>query len=57
MGDFTISTVAFNFLNPFTNISGYLNLWDIFSSFFGQLRMTFFNKIMVTDKNNISSNA
>ena len=37
----------FNLLNPFTNISGYLNLWDIFSVVFRQLRMTFFHKIMV----------
>ena len=61
-GDFTSSTVAFyqksifDFLNPFANISGYLNLWDIFRFIFRQLRMTFFHKIMVTEKNSFSSN-
>ena len=45
-GDFTSSTVAFyqksifNLLNPFTNISGYLNRF-----IFRQLRMTFFIKL------------
>ena len=47
----------FDFLNPITNISGYLNLWDIFRLIFRQLRMTFFHKIMVAEKNNFSSNA
>ena len=48
--DFTSTTVAFyqksifDFLNPFTDISGYLNLWDIFRFIFRQLRMTFFAK-------------
>ena len=61
-GDFTSSTLAscqksiFDFLNPFTNISGYLNLWDIFMFICSQLRMTFFHKIMVTEKK-FSSNA
>ena len=36
---------------------GYLNLWDIFRFIFRQLRMTFFHKIMVAEKNNFSSNA
>ena len=45
MGGFTSSTIAFyqksifDFLNPFTNISGYLNLTDIFRFIFRQLRM------------------
>ena len=30
---------------------GYLNLWDIFRFIFRQLRMTFFPKIMVAEKN------
>ena len=57
-GDFISSIVAFyqkstfNLLNPFTTISGYLNLWDIFRFIFRQLRMTFFRKIMVAEKNN-----
>ena len=34
----------FNFLNSFTNISSYLNLWDIFRFILSQLRMTFFIK-------------
>ena len=61
-GDFTSSTVAFyhksNFdlLDPFTNISGYLNLWDIFRFIFRQLRMTFFHKILAAEKNNFFSN-
>ena len=47
-GDFTSSTVAFyqklifDFLNPFTNISGYLTLSDIFRFIFRKLRITFF---------------
>ena len=55
-GDFTNSTVAFyqksifDFLHAFTNISGYLNLWDIFRFIFRQLRMTIFHKIMVAEK-------
>ena len=46
-GDFTSSTVAFyqksifDLLNLFTNISSYLNLWDIFRIIFRQLRMAF----------------
>ena len=62
-GDFSSSTVAFyqksvfHFLNSSTNISGYLNLWDIFRFIFRGLRMIFFHKIMVTEKNNFSSNA
>ena len=61
-GDFTSLTMAiyqksvFYFLNPFTNISGYLNLWDIFRFIFRQLRMNFFDKIIVAAKNNFSSN-
>ena len=45
--DCTSSAVAFHqksvfdFLNPFTDISGYLNLWNIFRFVFRQLRMTF----------------
>ena len=58
-GDFTGSTVIFCFdiLNPFTNISGYLNLWDIFRFIYSQLRMTFFRKNVVAEKENFSSNA
>ena len=50
-GDCTNSTVAFyqksiyDFVNPFTDISGYFNLWDIFKFIFRQLRMTFFIKL------------
>ena len=61
-GDFTSSIVAFyqesilDFLNPFTNISGYLNLWDIFRFIFRELRMTYVHKIMVAEKNNFSAN-
>ena len=36
---------------------GYLNLWDIVSFSFRQLRMIFFHKIMVAEKNNFSPNA
>ena len=56
-GDFTGSTVIFCFdiLNPFTNISGYLNLWDIFRFIYRQLRMTFFRKNVVAEKENFSS--
>ena len=36
---------------------GYLNLWDIFRFISRQLRMIFFHKIMVTEKNNFFSNA
>ena len=43
----------FDLLNPFTNISGYLNLWDLFRFIFRQLRMTFFHKIMVDTHNKI----
>ena len=46
-----------DFLNPFTNISGYLILWDIFRFIFRELRMTFVHKIMVAEKNNFSANA
>ena len=35
-----LSKINFNCLNPFTNISGYLDLWDIFMFIFRQL--TFF---------------
>ena len=50
-GGFTSSTVAFyqksvfDFLNPFTNISGCLILWDIFRFIFRQTRITFFIKL------------
>ena len=60
-GDFTSSTVAFyqklifDSLKSFTNISGYLNWWDIFWLIFKQLRMTFFI-IMVAIKNYFSPN-
>ena len=36
---------------------GYLNLWNIFSFIFRQLRITIFHKIIVAEKNNFSSNA
>ena len=36
---------------------GYLSLWDIFRVIIKQLRMTFFHKIMVAEKNTFSSNA
>ena len=55
-GYFTRSPVTiyqksiFNCLNPFTNISGNLNLWDIFRFIFKQLGMAFFHKIMVFKK-------
>ena len=54
-GDCTNSTVAFyqksiyDFVNPFTDISGYFNLWDIFK--------LIFHKTMLAEKNNFSSNA
>ena len=57
-GNFTSSTVGFyqksifDFLNPFTNILGYFNLWNIFRLIFRQLKMTLFHKIMVAQKNN-----
>ena len=61
MDDFKNSTVAFYqflfFLNPFTNMSGYLNSWDIFRIIFRQLRMTFSHNIMVAEKIFFSSNA
>ena len=61
MDDFNNSTVAFYqflfFLNPFTNMSGYLNSWDIFRIIFRQLRMTFSHNIMVAEKKFFSSNA
>ena len=41
---------VFDFLNPFTNISGYFDLWDMVRFIFKQLRMTFFHKIMVAEK-------
>ena len=47
----------FKSLYKFTNISGYLNLWNIFRFNFRQLRMTFFHKILVAVKSNFSSNA
>ena len=53
--DFTSSTVAFyqkslfDLLNPFTNISGYLNLWNIFRFILRQLIMNFFHKIMMAE--------
>ena len=63
-GDFTSSPIAvyrksiFNYLNPFKNISGYLNLWRIFRFVFGQLRMSFCHKITVAKNNFIfTSNA
>ena len=40
----------FNFLNSFTNISGYLNLCGIFSFIFRRFRMTFFHKVMLAEK-------
>ena len=64
MGYFTSSTVGyyqkskiFAFLNLFTNIPGYFNLWDIFRFMFIQIRMTFFHKHVVAEKYNFSSNA
>ena len=50
-GDFTSSPVAvyqkpiLNCLKPLTNISDYLNLWNIFRLIFRQIRMTFFIKL------------
>ena len=50
-GDFNSSTVAFyqksifDFLNPFTNTLGYLNLWNILRFDFRQLKITFFIKL------------
>ena len=61
-GDFNSSTVAFyqksifDFLNPFRNTLGCLNLWNILRFDFRQLKITFFYKIMVAEKN-FSSNA
>ena len=61
--DFIRSTVAFfqisifDFLSLFANISGYLNSRDIFGFIFRQLRMIFFHKIIVAEKNNFYSNA
>ena len=43
--------------NSFTNISDDLKLPDISRFIFRQLRMTFFQKIMVAEKNNFSSYA
>ena len=40
----------FNSLDPFTIISGHLNLWDIFRFVFRQLRINFFHKVMVAEK-------
>ena len=51
-----LSKINFNLSNPSTDI-GYFNLWDIFRFIFRQLRMTFFHKIMLAEKNNFSSNA
>ena len=42
---------VFDFLNPFTDILGYLNLWDIFRFIFRQFRMTFFIKLWWQKKN------
>ena len=62
-GDFPSSTAAFyqksifDSLNTFTNIPGYLNLWDIFRFIFRQLRLNFLIKLWWQKKNNISSNA
>ena len=53
------STVAFSrdFLNPF-DISGYLNLWDIFKFIFRErTENDFFHENMVAEKNISSSNA
>ena len=50
-GDFNSSTVAFyqksifDFLNPFRNTLGYLNLWNILRFDFRQLKITFFIKL------------
>ena len=44
-----LSKINFNLLNPITDIS-YLNLWDIFRLNFRRLRMTTFQKVMVTEK-------
>ena len=65
-GDFTSSIVVsiknqfFIFKIPLktnpTKISGYSNLWDIFSFIYRQLRMTFFHKIMVTEKKLFAQN-
>ena len=50
-GDFNSSTVAFyqksifDFLNPFRNTLGYLNLWNILRFDFRQLKITFFVKL------------
>ena len=59
-GDCTSSTVAlyqksvFHFLNPFTDMSGYINLWDnlwdIFRFIFRELKMTFFTKLWLQKK-------
>ena len=51
-----LSKINFDFLNPITNVSGYLNLCDIFRFIFRQLSMTFFHKIIVAEKNSFSSN-
>ena len=56
--DFTTWTAAFHqksifyFWNPFTNISGYLNLWGIFKFILDNLEWLFFIKLMVAEKNN-----
>ena len=39
----------FDFLNPFSNISGYLNLRDIFRFIFRQLRITFLEKFLANN--------
>ena len=41
----SLSVKNFDFLSPFTKISGCLNVWDIFRSIFRQLRMTFLKKL------------
>ena len=50
-----LSKINFNLLTSLQ--IGYLNLWNIFRFIFRQLRMTFFQKIMVTEKSNSSLNA
>ena len=49
------SKINFDFLHPFTNISGYLD--QVFRFIFSHRRMTFLLKIIVAEKNYFSSNA
>ena len=63
-GAFTSSTVAFYeksffyfFKSPYKYVRLYHNLWKVFRFIFGQLRMTFFHKGMVAEKNNFHSKA